>query len=591
MRRRPRREGDAGTATSLDLFGDLPTFRWLPGETVYSIAARYGIATGIVTPSSTSKVLFGYHRGGFPHALPGGIDHFARVFKDALGSPREIISLHTIAPQLVASRSPTLREATYAAMEEGHAGTIKAKLGLLASGFGGALPLKACHVCLDEDELEKGFSYWRVSQQLPGVWLCTKHAAPLDISTAMQTGQARYAWILPNHDDLTMPCSSELSLGEAATHHLARLAGASNWLWAIGRRGGIDLARMAESLWDQLYAADLAYRHHRLRSNIASQSFNQFFDTMRVIPELERVAATPPIAYSQLLAVLNVSSNGLHPLRIASVIAWLFPTTTAFAQRYNSCHPESQSAIATPARKKYAAISAKRVKLLQLLASGSSISASARAVGVEIATGQAWAAAVGADVPRRASLVRGDRRDSLIETLRSGVDRTTAAAKFKISISSVSRILRTEARLHEAWNTARNEGRRVATRAAWTQALIGVGGRPKLARSMQPANYAWLYRNDYAWLKAANRSCDRRRSNNSAVNWGARDAQLSKEVLQTAEAIRAVGQTQVRLLDLLAKLPLLKRNLRNADHLPLTEHALAKVLKRQRRTIEPDLFS
>ena len=558
---------------------------------MYSIAARYGIATGIVSPSSTSKVLFGYHRGGFPHALPGGIGHFARVFKGALGSPREIISSHTIAPQLVVSRSPTLREATYAAMEEVHAGTIKANLGLLASGFGGALPLKACLVCLDEDELENGFGYWRVRQQLPGVWLCAKHAALLNISIPMQTGQARYAWILPNRDDLTTPCPAECSLGEPATQHLARLAGASNWLWAIGRREGIDLARMAESLWDQLYAADLACRPHRLRPNTASQSFSQFFDTIRVIPELERVAATPSIAYSQLLAVLNASSNGLHPLRIASAIAWLFPTTSAFAQRYDSCYPESQPAIATVAQKNYAAIAAKRIKFLQLLASGGSISASARAVGVEIATGQAWTAAVGADVPRRASLIRGDRRDSLVEALRSGIDKTTAAATFKISISSVSRILRTEARLHAAWSTMRNEGRRVTARAAWTQALIDLGGRPKLARSMQPANYAWLYRNDYAWLQATNRSYDRRRSNNSAVDWGARDAQLSTEVLRTAEAIRTVGQTQVRLLDLLAKLPALKRNLRNADHLPLTEHALAKVLKRHRRTSEPDLFT
>jgi len=163
------------------------------------------------------------------------------------------------------------------------------------------------------------------------------------------------------------------------------------------------------------------------------------------------------------------------------------------------------------------------------------------------------------------------------------------AATFQISISSVSHILRTDAGLHAAWSTARNEKKHAAMHAAWTRALDDVGGRPKLARAMQPATYAWLYRNDVMWLKAANRSRHSRRSNNSAVDWTARDVQLSIEVLRTAEALRT-AQTQLRLIDLLAKLPMLKRNLRNARRLPLTERALGQVLKRRRRIGEPSLF-
>lgn len=580
----------AATA-SLDLFDDLPMLRWLSDETVYSIAARYSIASGIVNPSCASKILFGHRTGGFPHALPGGIGHFARVFKTTLGSPRKIIASHTVAPQLVVARSPAVREATYAAMEGAHAQTVKAKLGLLASGFGGALPLKACPVCVAEDELENGFSYWRVPPQLPSTWVCAKHAVLLDVSMAMRSGQARYNWVLPKQDDLISPWDDSRAPDRAAIQRLGKLADASRWLLTIGQQGGLDLGRLSALLWDQLSAADLAHHGRRLRPDKAAESFFEFFRPLRAISELERVAATPSIAYSQLLALLNGRANGFHPVRVASIVAWLFPSTQAFLHLYDRTRTVTAEANVPPSAAAHPRSSAERAKFLRLVHSGKSISASARRVGVEVATAQAWAAAAGIVVPRRASRIRDGARDQLVEALRRGADKTQISIDFEISASSVDRILRTEVGLREAWRAARLKAQQHSMRSAWRMALASAGGFAKVARAMKPAVYAWLYRNDGIWLRDANRVTDQRSSNNSAIDWRQRDEHLSKDVLRTAEAMRATDPARIRLLDLLAQLPALKRNLPNLRHLPRTDHALDQVLKRRRRSRESGFFS
>src|SRR5690242_20559487 len=66
--------------------------------------------------------------------------------------------------------------------------------------------------------------------------ICQKHKTLLGLSTAMQSGQARYSWIVPKHDDLTSPCKRGTKLGEIEIASLMQLAAASRWLLAVGRR-------------------------------------------------------------------------------------------------------------------------------------------------------------------------------------------------------------------------------------------------------------------------------------------------------------------------------------------------------------------
>lgn len=568
----------------LQLFEELPELRWLPDETVYSLAARYHALAGLNKAPNTSKVLFGSTRGGFPHALPSGLAHLADAFRTELGTSRQILSQHTIAPQLLVARSPSLRESAYEAIERGASGPLKAKLGLMASGFGGDLPLKACRTCLEMNEKSSGFGYWRVDHQLLGVWVCVQHGRLLEQSKAMRSGQARYDWLIPRQKDLATPFEPDIKLSDLAVHQLSKLGDVSRWLLKVGQGEGIDLPRVTGLMWKQLSEAGLADSRRRLRQEKAAERFCRDCEPLRGVPELARLATTPSAAYSQLLTVLEGRAQGLHPLRLASVVAWLYEEAGEFAARYDDLDLDRE--IADPELKTAptrGVSEAKRIEFLRLIKTGTSITASARKVGVEVATGQAWAAAGGIAPPKRASIVRDELRSMLVSKLRSGADKVEAAREFNISESSVNRILRTEVGLHEAWKLARQEATRGSLRALWVRALGKLGHSVKVARAAEPAAYAWLYRNDRAWLSAQNGAHERKRSNNSSIDWDQRDRELSTAVLQAGEDIFR-GQGRIRLLDLLVRVPSLKQRLASLEKLPLTERALETVMARKRRS-------
>lgn len=120
-------------------------------------------------------------------------------------------------------------------------------------------------------------------------------------------------------------------------------------------------------------------------------------------------------------------------------------------------------------------------------------------------------------------------------------------------------------------------------RSLWVRTLRRFGHNAKVARGAEPAAYAWLYRNDRAWLSTQNRSQQRERLNSSSIDWGQRDAALSAAVLRAAVQISNAGKGPIRLLDLLATVPSLKQKIEKLEKLPLTERALGRVLQRRSR--------
>ncbi len=88
-----------------------------------------------------------------------------------------------------------------------------------------------------------------------------------------------------------------------------------------------------------------------------------------------------------------------------------------------------------------------------------------------------------------------------ISMLRRGADKADAAKFAGVSIQSITRLLLTEVGLHGAWTHERQERARKHARRAWSNlcessGYLGV----KWMRSVEPAIFAWLYRNDRAWL-------------------------------------------------------------------------------------------
>ena len=328
----------------------------------------------------------------------------------------------------------------------------------------------------------------------------------------------------------------------------------------------------------------------RLDRSRLGREYAAFVAGLRLIGELSALPASEEIAITEIDRLTRTPRSGIHPLRHLTLIAWLFPNFDAFRVAYDAQRllaQEDQRKI--PSTHTVEEINPKRQALLNLIAEGYSISGASRSIGVDPATGMAWAAAAGVETRKRPSILRGDVRDRVVAALARGAEKTEAARLGEISIVSVTRLLRTEVGLRERWRSARFLAAQTEARTRWFD-VVNKNPRsgPKAARLLEPAAYAWLYRNDLDWLKAAVAHMDRlTREIGTRVDWDARDRGLSQEVRRVALAlVTGAPAAKLRLWHLYQAIPELKAKLSRLDRLPLTAEAIQSVLKRVKSTDE-----
>ena len=124
--------------------------------------------------------------------------------------------------------------------------------------------------------------------------------------------------------------------------------------------------------------------------------------------------------------------------------------------------------------------------------------------------------------------------------LNKGADKTAVAQRYGVSIGTVTRILRTEAGLYLTWKRACLEIARTRARDAWLEVLNGQRSLgTKFMRALEPAAYAWLYRNDRLWLDEhkPEAGCALPGPSVPSVRWDERDEVLSKKVEQATAAV------------------------------------------------------
>ena len=202
-------------------------------------------------------------------------------------------------------------------------------------------------------------------------------------------------------------------------------------------------------------------------------------------------------------------------------------------------------------------------------------------LGIDPATGMAWAAATGIATKKRPSVIAGEARARMLAALRHGAKKEVVARVGGVSIESVTRLIRTEVGLSEIWKTARFNRAQRKNRARWTRVLAqNPNSGPKFARLLEPAAYAWLYRNDLAWLRDEIAKTERAtRIARDRVDWDLRDAALAEAVRKAALLLAQNGTARkVRLWQLFQKIPDLTAKAGALDRLPLTKGAVTAAL-------------
>ena len=143
-----------------------------------------------------------------------------------------------------------------------------------------------------------------------------------------------------------------------------------------------------------------------------------------------------------------------------------------------------------------------------------------------------------------------------------------------------ARVLRTVPGLQDEWHRVRHESRRMAARAAWAKvAALNLHLGVKRLRRLEPAAYAWLYRNDHDWLKASlERVATAHRANHAAVRMERSDARMADALRNVA--LSCSREAPRRLFDELKRaLPALRKAIHSPEQWPLTIEALTVSLR------------
>lgn len=576
---------------------DSPLLEWLPDETLFSLCSRHHRLWGYSSAWQTAQVLFGGRRVGIHHDLPSGLDEFCRRTGGVFGPPAEIATDRT----LLRFYRPFLEaheiEAAVQTMRGPSVAHLKFRLGLLTSRFRANHPLKACPECMKGDLDSHGWAYWHIDHQYPGIWACPRHKCWLRVSTLKSTGVERFLWHLPDNAGLT---SVGPEPSDATTEAVLRLAGTivtliERWTGA----GVLQLQRVRPELLQQAAARGWVTSGGSLRMKQAAPAYLDYCTTLRVVPEFAGLPGGLAEAEVQLGRFLHRIPRGTHPLRILLAIDWLFGDAQTFlggeaqadeGDRGQAPDPGSSGIITSDHP-----VDCRKQQVLDLVSTRVSVSAAAGEVGVAVATAMAWLAAAGVAVPRRPKILTSEVLATLVNDLRTGMEKPEAARKYGVSAVTITRVLRTVTGLQSAWHEARFARAQSEARAEWLRALgqyPGLG--TKLLRATVPSAYAWLYRNDRAWLADHPPAQTNRNSapRSGSVRWDERDAYLSKAVLDAALTLSRTGSGKpLRLWQLYQTVPELKAKLETLDRLPLTRRVIETALERRGSRGKPkDLF-
>lgn len=582
---------------SMPLFAAFDLPKWLPDETFYSLACRYHRLSCNATSKATLNQLFGKPRLGYQHDFPSGLDAFASRTNFTLGTASQIIRQRTVLPFYLPMRQPVHAAEIMAAFEAGDISSLKFRLGILTSRFRAHHPLKACTECMREDLARHSVSYWHLSHQFPGVWLCPDHSTVLREATVKANGVGRFQFYLPNDNILEPPWQHREAAGnhDQIHEHLSLISSCSLGLARLPAYFHFSATTLQSTYSEVLKRRGLTTKSGGLRLSEASRQFARHIAPLSAIPELNLQKQDSADLTVQLGRILHLSRTGTHPLRHLVLISWLFGSWVQFIGTYNATI--SITAIphgGTEAMPQHESVQAPSTpELIRLVQKGLSVSRVARELGMDVSTAMAMLAQAGIASKRRPKLLRGVLLDTVIEDLKNGTAIRDIATKHKLSITAITRTRNSIVGLHDAWLSARTNYQRHSMREAWQAArtqfpCFGI----KLLRSEAPAIYMWLYRHDREWLKNTQPAISTTSTaSRSPVHWDERDTTLSQQVQAVAlQLLQFADRQPLRLWQIYQRIPELKAKLSVLDRLPQTRKALEDAITSRRLTPVVKLF-
>ena len=515
--------------------GRFPRLDWLPDETLFSLCSRQHLLMGNLNAATTSNAVLGLRQQFIKHDIPCGISALERNGFEYWGSAESILLDHTIFPLFVPFQNKVKIEDAIRTVKSDRLDSIKYRLGLVSSGFGAEHPLKACPYCMREDVHSHGVAYWHLTHQYPGVLICPRHQAWLWASTKSRRWSGRFEWSLPAKEFLIEQTSSQKLWSRPVF-----LALADNV---------IDLASIGRATSFEPCAVATAYRTALLQES-RSASLLDRTEPLRRFHLFESLPADKKSSESFVNQLVRTPRRSIHPLKHLILIGWLFDDLHSFLEAYKAEVARSAQQVAsTPSRAPN-----KRVSLSSSPAKN----------------------------PLRPKRLKGQFKEDLLSKLAEGVSKQVLCDELQISVSTINKLLRAHPATYAMALKARHCREIDEHRSQWQHlhSLYRELGVQALRNTMPPL-YAWLYRNDKAWLIAEEQTFAKpAHVNKHPVDWDARDYRLLSMLQTACESIALPQRGPVTMAQLYTMIPMLSTCLENRGQYAESRAYLSKVLGR-----------
>lgn len=552
-----------------------------PDETLFSWCSRYHQLSGNGLHSTTSMQLFGDARAGLAHEFPTRLEVLAQRSTGAMGSAREIVHRMTVLPFYLPFKPGDLGEMAEGALVGDGIRHLKYRLGLLTSGLGANHPLKSCPRCVEEDCAVYGWTFWRRSHQLPGVWICPNHQVGLTVYPARLRQLFRTEWALPSPNaHASSQCIKSSVVDPAVLAWLTKLGQLSVELLSYAPGQFSDAPTLAKTLRRRLSSHGLAGTSGRIAWQKIAPRFEELIPILTKLPGLNH-EANSALLKNQLQRALCGRAVS-HPLRMLVWITTWFSDLEDFRQEYEilddrTCIGNETGSSQLPDNTK---ITEHHGLLSEVREGTVSVSAAALRAGVSYSTMACWAAKMDVFLQRRPKRLDAACWNSAVEMLSKGALKSEVASACDISQVTVTRILRNVPGLQELWHRTRFNRSRACARDAWSAIA---GSHPYLGltalKDLEPSAYAWLYRNDRLWLSDSVRLAPVADKSNYASQRVRNADQRMASALERLALELALDGTDRTLDHIERSLPGIRKAISNPQQWPSTVRMISSVMK------------
>lgn len=178
-----------------------------PDELLYSWFARYHDHSGNTSSKQTMKELFGNMSSVAVVDFPSNLETFYKNIAH-FNPPdiKDLIANHTMYSYYTAFQSEMMKSRAINYINNGgKPGAIHMFLGIAASTIRNGHYLRFCASCVQQDRKRYGEAYWHVSHQLPKVFYCHLHQELLHDSTIEFRNPHKHEFISAEKAELSAP--------------------------------------------------------------------------------------------------------------------------------------------------------------------------------------------------------------------------------------------------------------------------------------------------------------------------------------------------------------------------------------------------